>query len=180
MIRFIFLVCGKTLNLLWQFNFASGQIFILVNGKNWKNLLEIWSHWWWRWMISKDPSFIEISADQIARFDLVVYWTINWIDQNVCWPENVPLDETTHSANKLFVNPLDVHLVLHWLKVQLRGSGCGSVGKAVSRGPRFIYSHSSVVLSTPTILLPRVQIPSTTSTLFSICIIEIVSRKIWK
>ena len=58
-------------------------------------------------MISKDPSFIEISADQIARFDLVVYWTINWIDQNVCWPENVPHDETTHLANKLFVNPLD-------------------------------------------------------------------------
>ena len=146
MIRFIFLVCGKTLNLLWQFNFASGQIFILVNGKNWKNLLEIWSHWWWRWMISKDPSFIEISADQIARFNLVVYWTINWIDQNVCWPENVPHDETTHLANKLFVNPLDVHLVLHWLKVQLRGSGCGSVGKAVSRGPRFEYSHRQKII----------------------------------
>ena len=36
--------------------------------------------------------------------------------------------------------------------------------------------HSSVVLSAPTILQPRVQIPSTPSTLFSICI-EIVTRK---
>ena len=37
--------------------------------------------------------------------------------------------------------------------------------------------HSSVVSSTPTILWPRVRIPSTPSTLFSICII--VSRK-WR
>ena len=36
--------------------------------------------------------------------------------------------------------------------------------------------HSSVVLSAPTILWPRVRIPSTPSTLFSICI-EIVLRK---
>ena len=38
-------------------------------------------------------------------------------------------------------------------------------------------SHSSVVSSAPTILRPRVWIPSTPSMLFSICIIEIVSRK---
>ena len=37
--------------------------------------------------------------------------------------------------------------------------------------------HSSVVLSAPTILRPQVQIPSTPSMLFSICIIEIVLRK---
>ena len=37
--------------------------------------------------------------------------------------------------------------------------------------------HSSVVLSAPTILQPQVQIPSTPSMLFSICIIEIVMRK---
>ena len=37
--------------------------------------------------------------------------------------------------------------------------------------------HSSVVLTAPTILQPWVQIPSTPSTLFSICIIEIVMRK---
>ena len=37
--------------------------------------------------------------------------------------------------------------------------------------------HSSVVSSAPTILRPRVRIPSTPSMLFSICIIEIVSRK---
>ena len=36
--------------------------------------------------------------------------------------------------------------------------------------------HSSMVLSAPTILRPRVWIPNTPSTLFSICI-EIVSRK---
>ena len=36
--------------------------------------------------------------------------------------------------------------------------------------------HSSVVLSAPTILQPQVQIPSTPSMLFSICI-EIVTRK---
>ena len=36
--------------------------------------------------------------------------------------------------------------------------------------------HISVVSSAPTILRPRVRIPSTPSTLFSICI-EIVSRK---
>ena len=37
--------------------------------------------------------------------------------------------------------------------------------------------HSSVVSSAPTILRPRVQIPSTPSMLFSICVIEIVLRK---
>ena len=37
--------------------------------------------------------------------------------------------------------------------------------------------HSSVVLSTPTILWPRVQIPCTPSMLFLICVIEIVMRK---
>ena len=37
--------------------------------------------------------------------------------------------------------------------------------------------HSSVVLSPPTILWLRVQIPSTLCKLFSICIIEIVIRK---
>ena len=37
--------------------------------------------------------------------------------------------------------------------------------------------HSSVVLSASTILWQQVQIPSTPSTLFSICIIEIVIRK---
>ena len=36
--------------------------------------------------------------------------------------------------------------------------------------------HSSVVLSAPTILQPRIRIPSTPSMLFSICI-EIVMRK---
>ena len=36
--------------------------------------------------------------------------------------------------------------------------------------------HSSMVSSAPTILWPQVQIPSTPSTLFSICI-EIVMRK---
>ena len=36
--------------------------------------------------------------------------------------------------------------------------------------------HSSVVSSAPTILRPRVRIPSTPSMLFSICI-EIVTRK---
>ena len=33
--------------------------------------------------------------------------------------------------------------------------------------------HSSVVLSAPTILWPRVRIPSTPSTLFTICFVEI-------
>ena len=37
--------------------------------------------------------------------------------------------------------------------------------------------HSSVVLPVPTILWPKVRIPSTISTLFSIGIIEIVTRK---
>ena len=37
--------------------------------------------------------------------------------------------------------------------------------------------HSSMVSSVPTILRPQVQIPSTPSMLFSICIIEIVSSK---
>ena len=37
--------------------------------------------------------------------------------------------------------------------------------------------HSSMVLSAPTILRPWVRIPSTPSMLFSICIIEIVTRK---
>ena len=37
--------------------------------------------------------------------------------------------------------------------------------------------HSSVVSSAPTILRPQVRIPSTPSMLFSICTIEIVSRK---
>ena len=37
--------------------------------------------------------------------------------------------------------------------------------------------HSSMVSSVPTILRPWVQIPSTPSTPFSICIIEIVMRK---
>ena len=36
--------------------------------------------------------------------------------------------------------------------------------------------HSSMVLSAPTILRPRVRIPCTPSMLFSICI-EIVTRK---
>ena len=40
-------------------------------------------------------------------------------------------------------------------------------------------SHSSVVSSAPTILRPRVRVPSTPTMLFSICIIEIVSRK-WR
>ena len=37
--------------------------------------------------------------------------------------------------------------------------------------------HSSVVSSAPTILRPRVQVPSTPSMLFSILIIEIALRK---
>ena len=37
--------------------------------------------------------------------------------------------------------------------------------------------HSSIVLSAPTILRPRVWIPSRPSLLFSICIIEILIRK---
>ena len=37
--------------------------------------------------------------------------------------------------------------------------------------------HSSVVSSTPTILQPQFQIPSTPSMLFSICITEIVMRE---
>ena len=37
--------------------------------------------------------------------------------------------------------------------------------------------HSSMVLSAPTILQPQVRIPTTPSTLFSICIIEFVMRK---
>ena len=37
--------------------------------------------------------------------------------------------------------------------------------------------HSSVVSFAPTVLRPQVRIPSTPSTLFSICIIEIVLRK---
>ena len=37
--------------------------------------------------------------------------------------------------------------------------------------------HISMVLSAPTILWPWVRIPSTPSMLFSICIIEIVTRK---
>ena len=37
--------------------------------------------------------------------------------------------------------------------------------------------HSSVVSPVPTILRPQVRIPSTSSMLFSICIIEIVMRK---
>ena len=40
--------------------------------------------------------------------------------------------------------------------------------------------HSSVVFSAPTILRPWDRIPSTPSMLFSICIIEIVQRKITK
>ena len=46
-------------------------------------------------------------------------------------------------------------------------------GKEKERGG----CHSCVVSSGPTILRPRVQIPSTPSALFSISIIEIVSRK---
>ena len=41
----------------------------------------------------------------------------------------------------------------------------------------FVAAHSSVVSSAPTILRPRVRIPSTPTMLFSICIKEIVSRK---
>ena len=41
---------------------------------------------------------------------------------------------------------------------------------------RLLLGASAVVLSTPTILRLRVQIPSTPSILFSICIIEIVMR----
>ena len=40
--------------------------------------------------------------------------------------------------------------------------------------------HSSMVSSATTILRLRVRIPSTPSKLFSICIIEIVSKKITK
>ena len=83
------------------------------------------------------------------------------------------------------------------------GSGCGTVG----RGPGFIDGilcnlrrkceikekeagngssknghHSSVVLSSPTILWPRVQIPSTPSVLFSIYIVKIetVGMRKWR
>ena len=78
------------------------------------------------------------------------------------------------------------------------GSGCGSVGRAVTsntRDPRFesrlrqtlftfnciekttikkkVSCHSSVVLSAPTILLPKFKSPAHHLMLFSICIVEI-------
>ena len=38
-------MCGKLLNLLWQFFYIIGQIFIALNGRKMKQILAIWSHW---------------------------------------------------------------------------------------------------------------------------------------
>ena len=40
----LYLVFGNLLNLLWQIFYATGQIFIVVNGQKMKHYLAIWSH----------------------------------------------------------------------------------------------------------------------------------------
>ena len=61
-------------------------------------------------------------------------------------------------------------------RAALKGSKLYYYTLNVARKEIYCGRHSSVVSSAPTILRPRVRIPSTPSMLFSICI-EIVTRK---
>ena len=85
-----------------------------------------------------------------------------------------------------------LHLFSYYLCFKNCGSCVLNMSKYLCVQSLFLYSivsirltlqffwggcNSSVVSSAPTILWPRVQIPSTSSMLFSICIFEIVTRK---
>ena len=65
----VYLVFGNTLNLLWQLNYAIGQISIVVNGRILNKYLAIWSHWcWWCRFVNDFPLVTESFTSLIVHF----------------------------------------------------------------------------------------------------------------